>query len=448
MQPRSRHFTFVVLFAVFAINACTQREDSQTSEAVEPEIAAPALVAASAPQAAASYPCAANANWVNDPYSPPTEIPDDGSDFCDFYQFSWQWFIHLMAPSQNDPSIRVFEDTANYPIWQADGKDSCTSTETKPQFFVRMVKTSDNSTEPVIPERIGQAGGGATIYDKNGNIVFYSVQFNRSLCDATATGDLPAGTTELKLAWRVISETEKANYVWLETDVVPEEGDPVPELLGLVGFHLVNSTTLHPEFVWASYEHKLNAPNCVDAQSADWSFTSAACVSCLQQPDSTCFASCNYNAASPAIALTGTASEICRVYPDGSAANDNKVDQNVQVVDELNEELVGANGIISLLPSDHALAVLKNYFSIGAIWESDVSLPSSDADNLRGSLQLANPVMETVFQGSLSIATGKVANNPDGDATHCFVCHGYTPGKTAEPEPISHIFNSILGSSQ
>ena len=39
-----------------------------------------------------SYPCAAAASWVTSP-DPPQEIPGGGTDFCQFYQFGWQWFL-------------------------------------------------------------------------------------------------------------------------------------------------------------------------------------------------------------------------------------------------------------------------------------------------------------------------------------------------------------------
>ena len=38
-----------------------------------------------------------------------------------------------------------------------------------------------------------------------------------------------------------------------------------PVTLGLVGLHLVINTQLHPEFVWATFEHVNNAPNCTNS---------------------------------------------------------------------------------------------------------------------------------------------------------------------------------------
>src|SRR5690606_11529005 len=131
-------------------------------------------------------------------------------------------------------------------------------------------KSDDEGSEFVLPKRIDQAGSGATIYDQNQNIVFYSVTFGRSLCDAPDSGNLPADTTELKIAWKVINDSEKTDHLWIEADVIPsEEGQPaMNETLGLSGYHLVRGTVEHPELVWASFEHKNNAPNCLNPDTA------------------------------------------------------------------------------------------------------------------------------------------------------------------------------------
>ena len=214
--------------------------------------------------------CMADQSWVTSP-SLPSEIPDQGADFCDFYQFSWQSFLYLMSPSSGDVSIRNFEDVANYPILQ--NSNSCSASSSTPNLFVRMVKDNDSSPEFTIPEAIGQAGGGATIYDQKKNVVYYSVSFSEDLCTKAQSpnptaGNLPTNTIEMKLAWQVIDDTQTGDYVSMQADIVKSDDSDKMTTLGLVGFHLVQGTPLHPEFVWASYEHKNNAPNCIDATAA------------------------------------------------------------------------------------------------------------------------------------------------------------------------------------
>ncbi len=385
----------------------------------------------------------ASADWVTQP-NPPSEIPGGGQNFCQFYQFSWQWFLYLMSPSGSDPSLRNFQVTQNYPILQID-EDSCSSSSTEPVFFLRMVKDPDDAAEFILPERIGQAGGGATIYDQNGNVVFYSIAFGRDLCTAPDSGNLPTDTTEIKTSWKVIDASEKADYIWIDADVIPEDGEPIKETLGMVGYHLVRGTPEHPELVWTSYEHKSNAPNCLNpaAPPADnWSFLSESCSNCLANPDSSCFDACQYNQAQPAMSLTDmTPSEICRIFPEGTAPGDSKGEENIIDVDALNEQLVGPNGILSSLPASDPMAVMANYFNIGGLWVSDPSQPAS-SDNQRGGLQLANPTMETTFQGTLTINNSTIQASTD-NGVNCFACHNYTPNETASTR-LSHIFDDIV----
>ncbi|HEY7883491.1 MAG TPA: hypothetical protein VIC08_00925 [Cellvibrionaceae bacterium] len=387
--------------------------------------------------------CQANPSWVSNP-RPPDEIPDNGESFCDFYQFSWQWFLYLMSPSAENPEQRNFQLASDYPVLQVD-RNSCNSPGNKPTFFVRTVKADDENSEFVLPERISQAGGGATIYDQHSNVVFYSVSFGRSLCDAPSSGNLPADTTELKLAWKVIEPDDKADYLWMEADVIPsEEGQaPVNETLGLIGFHLVRATVEHPEMVWASFEHKSNAANCIAPESApanSWSFLSSSCQECLNNPSNQCLQSCSFNQAKAHQALTGTPTEICRVFPEGTAPNDHKAQENIADVMALNNQLIGPDGILTQLSDDNPMAVVSNYFNIGALWVSDPGKPAA-TDNQRGSLQLANPVMETTFQGSLQLNNDTLEPSTQG-AVNCFGCHQYTPDETAT-SGLSHIISTI-----
>src|SRR5210317_894990 len=43
--------------------------------------------------------CSAESNWITNP-SMPSEVASKES-FCDFYQFSWQWFLAQMSPSDS-----------------------------------------------------------------------------------------------------------------------------------------------------------------------------------------------------------------------------------------------------------------------------------------------------------------------------------------------------------
>ena len=401
--------------------------------------------------------CNASADWVNNPQSGPNEIPGGGTNLCQFHQFSWQWFLALMNVAGDS---RVFQNEQNYPLLQASGTNSCTATGVKTSLFVRTRKDDDNQNDDfVLPEDIKQAGSDAVIYDQNGNVVYYEVRFSRDQCslDPTTAKMFPAGTTEIKVSYRVITAADKPNYVWINADINGDGTTGTEELLGMVGFHLVKSTTLHPEFVWATFEHKSNAPECQTTPdpNAKWSFTSAKCASSLPNPGNS---DCAFNMASPLTPTptpasptptptsglpTGVPTQICRVYHDGSNPTDDKFGMNVFDIDSLNTQLTGPGGIITNLPNDNPLAVLENYQLVGAVWVNDIKYSSDFVDNQRGSIQLANSTMETTFQQAPNFQSQPYTGTSNlQPATNCFACHNYTPGNNIE---LSHTFKKITG---
>lgn len=394
-----------------------------------------------APAAAGQTPaCAADKSWVTNP-SMPTEIPGGGTDFCQFYQFGWQAFLYLVSPSGDSEEDRNFEVWQDYPTLQATGTNSCATEPSGPQLFVRTLKADDEGETFVIPERIGQAGDEATIYDQNGNVVFYDVRFSRNLCTAPTTGDLPAGTVEMKTSWRQLQTDETAGYFTMQAVIQGVSTQPLT--LGLVGFHLFVTTAQHPEGVWLTWEHDANDPDCLQPQSAPaggWSFTSAECAQCLATSTTGPLgcASCGFNAATQESSLTGTPTEICRVYRDGTAATDHEAAENFADVDSLNQQLVGPGGILTSLPADDPMAVWASYFNVGGLWVSDPTQPATTS-NQRGSIQLSNTTMETTFQGNFQ-ATGSAPVRTG--AVNCFGCHNYTPGST-RTTGLSHIIDDI-----
>jgi hypothetical protein len=406
-----------------------------------------AASAASGNAAAATSACPADPAWFNTP-AMPSEVKRSGSDgtsnFCDFYQFSWQAFAYLMAPSKANPALRNFEDVAQFPELRvaadaaATPLNSCDGSRRGQSLFVRNIKADDAGSTFVIPERIGQAGGGATIYDQQGNVVYYDVRFGRSLCDIPtidANANFPGGTTELKLAWKVLTKSDDpSGYITMDATIGTQK---TPTTLGLIGFHLAVATPDHPEFVWATFEHKTNVPDCSSPSAIDgWSFTSAQCATALQKQDQPAIKACNFNKAAAQTDPTKVSgqppTEICRVNPYGSAASDPKHAENVADIVALN------TGVRPYLVD--GFSTLTNYFNVGALWLSDPSQDSTIA-NQRGSLRLANSVAETDFQ-NVDTSASFVSN--------CFGCHNYkgtanpATGKNTTAGSLSHIFDDIV----
>lgn len=400
-----------------------------------------ATASAISPTSTENYNCAANPTWFSAP-SMPLEVKksarDGTSNFCDFYQFSWQAFAYLMAPSSSDKRLRNFEDRNQYPELRVDSSgapaNSCDSSSKGTTLFVRNVKSGLAGDPFLIPERIGQAGGGATIYDQQGNVVYYDIKFDRGTCDVEKVKDqanFPSGTTELKTAWKVIKDGDTpSNYITMEARI---GSDKKTTLLGMIGFHIAIATKDHPEFVWATFEHNTNIPNCVAPKTGvNWSFISAACESALANQDNSAIIQCNFNHPTKQSSITGTPTEICRYYANGSAPGDPHYDENVGDITSLNTN-------VQPYLKGEAFSVLSNYFNLGALWLSDPS-KDSDISNQRGSLRLANAVAETDYM-DVNLDAPFISN--------CFGCHNYkgtakpSEGKNTTSGALSHIFDDI-----
>ncbi|MBX2849135.1 MAG: mannan-binding lectin [Acidiferrobacterales bacterium] len=367
--------------------------------------------------------------------NPVTKDPE----FCEFYQFAQDWFLYLISPSQK-AGLLNWEDPSQYPLLEAQG-NSCDDNPSERSLFVRTAKANDAKQVPVWPERIDQAGENVhAIYDQNGNIVFYEVRFSINLCDYASIQknlNFPGKTVELKLAWRILDDSEslatKESYYQTNAEI-----NGTDYLLGLVGWHIVVSADNHPEMVWITLDHHSNAINCSDISASDsqtYAFTSSACA----KDESNC-QNLNQSLKSTAIKLPSVTkpNDICKAFPYGTLEN-----QGIETDDGLNIALIKKlnNAMPQAFQMDGlpaGLDVWGNYSFKGALWVSDIQTPSTTASNQRGSLELANAVMETTFQGTAG---------QKGSSTNCFGCHQYNgndKSNTGYQAFLSHIFDDII----
>lgn len=424
--------TGLALVVGLALAGCGQKQE-------EPVAAAPELAAT--PAKAADPVCEASASWISSP-NPPSEV-DAEESFCDFYQFSWQWFLAQtsLAPGGAD---RVFETNRLHipPTQPGDqhvtnqcGKEAMTGRAAAAKLLsVRNLKPGIDLPQTLEEE---QADGGA-LYDQNGNVVYYNVWYSADMCNSTG-GSFAPGTMEIKVAWKVLTAPDPS-YITMQA-VLP--GGTQPSTLALVGFHIANWTTKHPEMIWATFEHKNNVPMCDGSSKTPppngWNFASAEAAQCLVDnpttqpgPPSAQCAAFNFNTAAGASdqpPLTGTPNNICRQYaygnqPGAQSSNGNDNAANLAAIQQLNQQLVGSGGLLA--GSDPALQmqVLQNYELIGGIWTKDGQ--DSTPANQRGSLYLANMTMESFFEGA---------------GQNCFTCHNFS---TTNQPPVSHICRDLF----
>ncbi len=379
--------------------------------------------------------CAADPAWISNP-SMPSEVPETES-FCDFYQFSWQWFLAQTAPAP-ESGMPVFMGNRVYQ--PSGGDDQCAAAPmvghegVQAALIPRSVKSQDFED--------AQADANA-LYDKNGNVVHYNAFYTPALCDSTAAGFAP-GTLEMKAAWMTLA-SPSPDYYMISVDL---DGEPVH--LGLVGLHLAIWTPNHPEMIWASWEHKRNAPLCNGhSEGSDWAFASGDAAACLYankldgrgSPSEAC-ADFKFNTpdtlppAGGPIPVKGSPNNVCREYDHGNqpgaSVNGNDNLANLAAITELNEALVGADGML--------VGMWSNYEMVGGLWTKDGAAsgtppvpsqqgPANAASPQRGSLELANMALETFQQGDESYVP------------NCFGCHNYDPTK---PLDVSHIQSKLL----
>jgi len=344
------------------------------------------------------------------PHVIPTEINGGlNAQDCDFYDYAIDNFLSQVywhgAPDVLDwmSVYGVFDDSGNV-------LPSPTKWGEVPAQALNLCTDMEGTPPPVITGLINQAGDPRPLLDQNKNYTFYDVRMNRTLydffidCDFTDANTcankamtphrLPPGAVEVKIAWKIINENQKKDFIsspgWVQD---PASGQCYSELLGMVGYHTSMSTDHHPEMTWASFQHKDNAPDCDNGDdSKHWNY---------YNKDST-QANNTY--------VEGSPTNVCDVLPYQGANTDNAL-----MIAQLNR------GYSKFFRD---FQPWSNYEFIGAIWMDEGVMPSLTKQQ-RGEVKLANPVLETFYQ----------------DTLNCFSCHTYQAPKDAMG--ITHI-GSVL----
>ncbi|WP_144394667.1 hypothetical protein [Pleionea sediminis] len=407
--------------------------------------------------------CQADNSWF--PHSE-TPMPDSANfspnSNCSFHRWAWQMFLWLTQEDNNQPRFLNFQSP--YDVLGIKDRES---------LLPRLSK----SGAPRSLDEYLQAGTEGILIDQSGKAVYYSQYLNDtfvSFIDSNKLTDpkvvqnfdpntpFPVDSLELKASWKIVDDKDKYKSFFTmpstvfklinkDGSIVVDDTRPIKVTLALVGFHIAGVVKDHPEMIWATFEHKDNAPD-VPADvtpsqiisKKDWTFYKA----------NTPYSDCNVNpASSPVLKLdekTQTLSPIthvCRRYAFGNDANqkDMSVPTNIKVVKQLNDSVLS-----QLSKSD----VWSNYFEVGAIWfarnkglKPNMSLATDSDDKgqlLIGSLKLSNSTVETFTQ------TQSTMNN-------CFRCHNtlhrFPPSTELDPLPglnlnISHAFVNIYFWSQ
>lgn len=404
------------------------------------------------------------------------EVPAFQLD-CDFHSFAWNQFIYLVqtvAPNDGSKPVPRFMTMA--PWYNILGKQPVGA---YPGGKLALEAGKLN---------IYQAGSKDILKDVHGFTVLYDIRFNQPMFDfikqqglntaagfkakckpdaksgicanqiwlppTGAAGESLAGAMEIKTAWTYFRTGCPADEFYCDGK------------FGLIGIHIVQKTATHGEWIWASFEHAANAPDCVKGGDSPiatqspvngfaWSFfnpkTAGAKVMSTQTCDVTSKSpACNGN---PKGRPLGQIVNVCRTntLPPGGATNcgsdaaqPNTLGVTPAERDAQNRKLVAClNGSVPPLLS----GVWQYYKLVGTQW-TDKPLAGNQDFRIQvfqppllplpykepvGLIHMANVTMETFVQ------EGSTGYDPiHSNATHagCFNCH--QPPSTGHTADLSH----------
>jgi hypothetical protein len=389
---------------------------------------------------------------------------------CDFYKWSHQMFLWMTSPSGGD---LVLDSPTFYDV---SFDKSGNATYVPNQTGVGNNKFALRGSKPQVITPAGQAGGADTLLSLNGSLVYFALHVNdvyawfntavsNSVISPTATfpttpadlsaivayaksngvvlKDAKALTMELKTAWidwATIPAAQQAEYLTISAAVpnyvqttnattwtISTVQPTTVKKLALVGLHVVGPVQGHPEMVWATFEHRRNAPDNTHFvqtktgqavvvpynSTGTWNFMSnrGALAGLVSQMTVD-------NASGALVATSGNviqANNVYRAMPWGNAPTPASANNNSQLI-SLNADI---RGRLTKLGD-----VRGNYFQVGAVWTQDGSIPANPTDVGKqiGSKMLASSTMETYHQT---------------DKNGCFGCH-YGPNSLS----VSHLFSA------
>lgn len=414
--------------------------------------------------------CAADLSWLNSS-TLPTEVPGNKT-ICNLEQFMWQSMLALVQPT-SDPNLLQFETwMPSYGIFIKDGTPtpwgqepptSCTPSTKSP--------ATGGKTPRLYTDIIKQAGADQPLIDLKGEFVYYSMTVNQSaysmitscqLYQANCAGPLKPGNkgidlitkypnlaypdtaVELKTSWMVLDAAAVASGLYyVVPGLIQFKDSPCRQVsLGLTGMHIVSKTPSFPAMIWATFEHRNNAPDCNNTSATpplggSWNFYNPACKDCTTN---------TYQPATPA--------QVCRMHPQGDSAVgtfpggvDCSVDPNQFACQDKTRAMLAEstlainsinNSVQTLIKANPGRinGVWANYELVGNVWTTNgVTPPYLQAQ--QGSLSAANTSMETFVQNGVP-----AVSNP----YNCLSCHnmaGPTEGQNLPPAGLSHLFDEV-----
>jgi hypothetical protein len=380
-----------------------------------------------------------------DPNNPTKPIPD-----CNFHMWSYEAFVWATALNkQNVPRFMTLptEEDLLSPLQLLAGT-------VHPRTLQLAARSIVGHDLPGYSEGAGafvQADGNVLVAP-NGYPVYTSVHMNPTYFatarkNLIATGDyqkgdpndtFPLGAAVFKATWLRLApgEDPPANAFVTQAQVpvltvqrsataitiLPVPNKFVSAKVALVGLHVVGVTVNHPEFLWGTFEHKLNTP-----QVPDNTFSSSGSSSTgyTFYKANTSYGQANIAVTPPLLTFNTTTQ---RFSPTTNAVLENQTGGENQTDGPANVQSVTEQGQSYLAKTKAPQSVFANYYLVGTVWMLPNSYNlNSDQSNAVGSVTLANTTAETFQQYPSNADMSKVKN--------CFMCHNASSYSFQTPPP-------------
>ncbi len=371
----------------------------------------------------------------------PTENTPLGASDCDFHEWSWEAFVWATALDKGGAPRFMTLPTPD---------DLLISKKIKPgqsrslKLGLRATKAHNTTPFLEVAGAIVEADGNMLVA-ANGYPVYASVHMNSpyfttakknliydaGYINAPADDYFDVGAAVFKATWLRLDSGQAAPAgafttqatvpvlkVNSDLNVVPS-GKTTQATVALVGMHVVGYTINHPEFLWGTFEHKVNVPmvpdntfSTSDSSPNNYTFYSAG----------TSYADVNQQNSNPATLTFDEKTQ--RFSPRTNAVLENKTGgENNSPNGPANIESLNVSAQEFLENQKGNQSVFSNYNLIGTLWmkPNTYVLPgalSMGAANGVGSVNLANSTAETFVQ---------YPNNSDQEKVqNCFMCHNAT----------------------
>jgi hypothetical protein len=368
-----------------------------------------------------------------DPNDPTKPIPD-----CNFHMWSYEAFV--WATTLNKLNVPRFmnlptEEDLLSPLQLLAGT-------VHPRTLQLAARSIVGHDLPGFTEGAGafvQADGNVLVAP-NGYPVYTSVHMNPTYFatarkNLIATGDyqkgdpnatFPLGSAVFKATWLRLAQGEDppANSFVTQAQVpvltvqrsataitiLPVPNKFVTAKVALVGLHVVGVTVNHPEFLWGTFEHKLNTPQVPDNT---FSTSGSSATGYTFYKANTSYGQANI-AVTPPLLTFNTATQ--RFSPVTNAVLENQTGGENQTDGPANVQSVSTQGQSTLAKEKGLQSVFANYYLVGTVWMLPNSYNlNSDQSSAVGSVNLANTTAETFVQYPSNTDMSKVQN--------CFMCH-------------------------